>query len=176
VAVQHPIDTEGRPIGPLRLRRGMLINIIGGSMIMMNMAVLAPSSMIATVFIREQLGASFTLVGLNNTLAMAAVVLGLPGAFLFNRLRARRPCWVILMAGGRAFMLLVAVAALFSDRVELRPSLVYVVMAANIVCTGLGSFTGAAWWAWMADLIPESVRGRFFGRRHQVMLLSSPFS
>jgi len=176
VAVQHPIDTEGRPIGPLRLRRGMFINIIGGSMIMMNVAVLAPSSTIATVFMREQLGASRTLIGLNSTLAMAAVVLGLPGAFLFNRLRARRPWWVILMAGGRAFMLVVAVVALFSDRVELRPALVYVVMAANIVCTGLGSFAGAAWWAWMADLIPESVRGHFFGRRQQVMLLAGAAS
>jgi HEAT repeat protein len=81
-----------------------------------------------------------------------------------------------MMAVGRAFMLFVAIAALFSGQAELRPGLVYLVIAANILATGLGSFAGAGWWAWMADLIPESVRGHFFGRRHQIMLLASALS
>lgn len=173
MAVQHPIDTEGRPIGPLRLRRGMTTNVVGGALICMTMAVMSPASMIGTVFMREQLGASRAMVGLNVALWMGAIAMALPGAYLFNRLRARRPTWVVVMVIGRAFLFVVAVAALFSARAELRPTLVIIVLAANVACVSLTSFTSSAWWSWMADLIPESVRGRFFGRRHQVNLIAT---
>jgi len=173
LAVQHPIDTEGRPIGPLRLRRGMILNVIGGCMIMVTMAVMSPGSMIGTVFLREQLGASHSLVGLNSTLWMAAMVFGLPGAWLFNRLRARRPTWVVLLATGRAFLWLVALAALLSGREQWRPALVWVVLCANFASAAFGAFIGSGFWGWMADLIPESIRGYFFGRRHRAMMLTT---
>ena len=173
MAVQHPIDTEGRPIGPLRLRRGMILNVIGGCMIMVTMAVMSPGSMIGTVFLREQLGASHSLVGLNSTLWMAAMVFGLPGAWLFNRLRARRPTWVVLLATGRAFLWLVALAALLSGREQWRPALVWVVLCANFASAAFGAFIGSGFWGWMADLIPESIRGYFFGRRHRAMMLTT---
>ncbi len=171
--IQHPVDTEGQPIGPLRLRRGMATNVIGGALICMTMAVMSPSAMIGTVFMREQLQASRAQVGLNVALWTAAIVVALPGAYLFNRLRARRPTWVAFMVAGRAFLFVVAVAALASVRTEVRGLLVMVVIAANVACVSLTSFTSSAWWSWMADLIPESVRGRFFGRRHQINLMST---
>jgi len=151
----------------------MATNVVGGALICMTMAVMSPFAMICTVFMREQLGASRTLVGLNVSLWMGAIVMGLPGAYLFNRLQARRPAWVLLMVIGRAFLLAVPIAALLSARMDLRGALVLVVIAANVACVGITSFTSPAWWSWMADLIPESVRGRFFGRRYQVNLLAT---
>jgi len=151
----------------------MTTNVVGGVLICMTMAVMSPMAMIGTVFMREQLGASRAMVGLNVALWMAAIVVGLPGAHLFNRLRARRPAWVVLMVAGRAFLFVVAVAALLSVRPEIRPKLVLLVVAANVACVSLTSFTHSAWWSWMADLIPESVRGRFFGRRYQINLVAT---
>ncbi len=173
MAIQHPVDTEGRPIGPLRLRRGMILNVLGGSCINASMAVMAPIHMFATVFMREQLGASRTLVGLNVALWMAAIVMSLPGAYLFNRLRTRRPTWVILMAAGRLFLFVVALAALLSVRADLRPTLVVVVVVANALCHSLSAMPAGGWWSWMADLIPEAIRGRFFGRRYQFNLIAN---
>ncbi|MBN1342505.1 MAG: MFS transporter [Phycisphaerae bacterium] len=173
MAVQHPVDTDGRPIGPLRLRQGMITNMIGGTLICMTLAVMSPYSMICTVFMREQLGATRAQVGLNLALWVGAIVTALPGAYVFNRLRARRPTWVLLMIIGRLFFFVVAGAALLSSDAVLKPTLVVLVIAANVACVGLTSFTSSAWWAWMADLIPESVRGRFFGRRYQIILIAT---
>lgn len=168
-----PIDTEGRSIGPLRLRHGMMINIISGTLICMTLAVMSPYAMICTVFMREQLQASRTMVGLNLALWVGAIVMALPGAYLFNRLRARRPTWVRLMVVGRAFLFVVALAALLSAKPEHHPALVILVILANVACVSLTSMTSAGWWSWMADLIPESVRGRFFGRRYQINLIAT---
>ncbi len=168
-----PIDTEGRSIGPLRLQHGMTLTIISGTLICMTLAVMSPLLMIATIFLREQLDASRTLVGLNLALWVGAIVMALPGAYLFNRLKARRPTWVRLMVIGRSFFLLVALAALLSAEPDRRPALVVLVIAANVACVSLTSLTSAGWWSWMADLIPESVRGRFFGRRYQINLIAT---
>jgi len=151
----------------------MVLNMISGSLICAALAVMSPNSMVATVFMREQLGASRALVGLNLALWMAGVVLCLPGAWLFNRLRARRPTWVLLMVAGRFFLFVVAFAALLSDHSDWRYELVFVVIAANVACVILTSLTSPGWWAWMADLIPEAVRGHFFGRRYQMLLLAT---
>lgn len=151
----------------------MLLNVMGGTLVCMTMAVMSPIHMIGTVFMREQLGASRTLVGLNVTLWIGAIVFALPGAYVFNRLMRRRPMWVVLMVAGRMFLFLVAVAAFLSARAELRPKLVVLVLLANVLCVSLTAFTSSAFWSWMAELIPESVRGRFFGRRYQVHLIAT---
>jgi MFS family permease len=154
----------------------MLLNIIGGMLICACLAVMSPNTMVATVFMREQLGASRTVVGLNFALWMAGVTLCLPGGWLFNSLRSRRPTWLVLMVTGRAFLFVVAAAAIISHHREWRHELAIVVLAANVACVSLTSLTSPGWWAWMADLIPESIRGHFFGRRYQMLLLSTAVS
>ena len=42
-------------------------------------------------------------------------------------------------------------------------------LAIIIAASSLGLMAGNAWTTWMADLIPESLRGRYFGSRHSVM-------
>ena len=42
-------------------------------------------------------------------------------------------------------------------------------LAIIIAASSLGLMAGNAWTTWMADLIPESLRGRYFGFRHGVM-------
>lgn len=154
----------------------MLLNIVGGTLICAGLAVMSPNTMVATVFMREQLGASRTLVGLNLALWILGVSLCLPGGWLFNSLKARRPTWLVLMLVGRSFLFVVAFAAIVSDRAEWRHELAILVLCANVACVTLSSLTAPGWWAWMADLIPESIRGYFFGRRYQVLLLSTALS
>lgn len=42
-------------------------------------------------------------------------------------------------------------------------------LAVIIASSSLGLMAGNAWTTWMADLIPESLLGRYFGSRHSVM-------
>lgn len=151
----------------------MILNMVGGMAICANLAVMAPNYMISTIFLREQLGASRTLVGLNFALWMLAVILCLPGAWLFNNLVVRKRIWVSLMVIGRSFFFLVALAAVLSYESRWQHHLALLVVAANVACVALTSYTAAGWWSWMADLIPESIRGHFFGKRYQLILLAT---
>ena len=112
---QRCVDYSGRPIGPLRLARAMTVNIVAGSCILMTLAVLWPNASITAVFLKERLGASDTLIGLNFTLVGLATVSALPGAWFFSRLRRRRETWIVLTASARAFMFGPAIVAYLAD-------------------------------------------------------------
>jgi HEAT repeat protein/MFS family permease len=172
LAPQRCIDYSGRPIGPLRLARAMTINILGGSCILMSLAVLWPNASITAVFLKERLGASDTLIGLNFTLVGLATVSALPGAWFFARLRRRRETWIALTAFARAFMFGPAIVALLANRHEWRHELIWVFMLCLLWVQAGGVFTSPGYWAWMSDLIPASMWGSFYGRRFRWMLLA----
>ncbi|MBI4580788.1 MAG: hypothetical protein HY718_13860, partial [Planctomycetes bacterium] len=138
---QRSMDYSGRPIGPLRLARAMSINILAGSSILMALAVLWPNAAITVVFLKEHLGASKTLIGLNFTLVVGATVFALPGALLFSRLRRRREVWIIQTTLARLFMFGPAIVALLSDRTEWQSSLVWILMLCLFCVQAGGVFT-----------------------------------
>ncbi len=165
-------DYAGRPIGPLRLARAMTINIIAGACIMAAIAVLWPTSQITQIFLSEQLGASKLLIGLNFALCTFGSVLALPGAWVFSRIQRRKAWWVVLATLSRTLLFAPAVVALLAGRDEWRLPLIWaVILALALVNTGL-VFASPGWWTWMADLIPESMLGSFFGRRFKWLLLA----
>ena len=168
---RRPVDYSGRTSGPLRLARAMTINIAGGTSIAMALAILWPTAPFTAVFMRECLGANKTLIGLNLTLVALATIASLPGAWLFSRLQRRRSTWLILTALARACMFGSAVVALYAGRPDRPLVLIWIFMICLFLVNAGSFFTSTGWWSWMADLIPESIRGMFFGRRYRWMLL-----
>ena len=169
---RRPVDYTGRPIGPLRLARAMKINILGGSFIMMALAVLWPTSVITVIFLDEHLGASKTQIGLNLTLVTLATTISLPGAWFFSRLRRRKATWMAITATFRAAMFGCAVIALLSWRTAAHEWLIVAFMLCLFLVQAGSVFTSPAWWSWMAELIPESIWGGFFSRRYRWLLLA----
>lgn len=167
----RPTDYSGRAIGPLRLARAMRINILGGCCILTALAVLWPNSGITAIFLREQLGASKTLIGLNLTLCTLGAAAALPGGWFFSRLHRRRGMWITLTALARAMMFAPALVPLLAEHAEWRPTLIWVIIVGLFLVNAGSVFTSPAWWTWMADLIPQSIFGSFFGRRYRWMLL-----
>ncbi len=168
---RRPLDYSGRSIGPLRLARAMVLNIVGGSSIAMALAVLWPPAVVTIIFLEEQLGASKTQIGLNLTLVILATAASLPGAWVFSRIQKRRRPWVALTTLARMFMFGPAVVALLAGREEWQPALIWIFMLCLFLVNAGSVFTSPGWWAWMADLIPNSMWGTFFGRRYRWMLL-----
>lgn len=168
----RPVDYAGRSIGPLRLAKAMKINVLGGSFIMMALAVLWPTSVITVIFLDEHLGASKTQIGLNLTFVTLATTISLPGAWFFSRLRRRKATWMAITAFFRAAMFGCAVVALLAWRTESREWLIATVMLCLFLVQAGSVFTSPAWWSWMADLIPESIWGGFFSRRYRWLLLA----
>lgn len=168
---RYPVDTGGRPIGPLRLHRALGMNILAGSLITASFGILSAGAAIMTVFLSEHLGASPGMIGLNVALFTLGPLLSTLGAPLFNRVRRRRPLWVWLTAAGRAPYLLLPLVPLLMHHESLRPYLLAAVIAIGALAMAINGMTSVGWWSWMADLIPDRMRGRFFGRRNRDLLI-----
>lgn len=107
------------------------------------------------------LGASPVAIALLTALPVAAQVVQLPAAWLTQRFGAKRLAITAVGASRLVWLPLIAVPF-----VHLAPARALAAFVAIVtVATVLGVVGGNAWTAWMGDLIPGAIRGRFFGRR-----------
>jgi MFS family permease len=107
------------------------------------------------------LGASAAVIGLLGALPLAAQVVSLPAAW-FTSARSRKA--VTLWAVGISrltFLPLLALPALDVDA-STKLHLFMTIVAVSTIFSVVGN---SAWVAWMGDLVPDRIRGRFVGRR-----------
>jgi MFS family permease len=113
------------------------------------------------------IGASGVMIGLTATVGQVAMVLQIPAALLAERLPARKPYFGFMHFSHR---LLWFVPAFLPLLVAPGPGsrLAAVVVWTLAISGMLGQLASAAWWSWMADLVPSSQRASFWGRRHSL--------
>ena len=107
------------------------------------------------------LGASAAVIGFLGALPLGAQVASLPAAW-FTSARSRKA--VALWAVGISrltFLPLLALPTLDTDPAT-KLHLFLGIVAISTVASVIGN---SAWVAWMGDLVPDRLRGRFFGRR-----------
>jgi MFS family permease len=107
------------------------------------------------------LGASNTAIGLLAAAAPLSQVLQIPTIYLIEKVRARKRIVVFASTFARLFLLSSAFMPWFPVP-ELRLPLF---VLALFIYYALASISGCAWNAWMRDLIPDAIMGRFFGKR-----------
>jgi len=107
------------------------------------------------------LGCGPALIGLLGALPFVAQLVQLPAARLVGRLGPRRVALAAIAVSRQAFLPLVLLPFVTVAPATARAVLV----AAAIVNQVLGVAATNAWMAWMGELVPSSVRGRWFGRR-----------
>ena len=127
----------------------------------------APGSLFLTLFMKEGLHAQKWQVGLLMTVTFLGPIWEPAGAFLAERLGKRRPVFLVTFLLSRLGFFFLAAIPLLASR-GLTPQrgivLVLVVVAITRFFNHLGN---PSWWSWMADLVHERRRGRFFGCRTQ---------
>lgn len=107
------------------------------------------------------LGCGAAVIGALGALPFLAHVLQLPASRLTARFGARRVALVAVGASRQAFLPLALLPLL-----PLSPAAAQaLLLAAAAVHHGLGIVCNNAWIAWMGELVPARVRGRYFGRR-----------
>jgi len=107
------------------------------------------------------LGTSPVDIGLLRALPFAAQIVQLPAAWLTQRIGAKPLAIAAIGAARLAFLPLVAVPFL-----HLAPATALVVFVAVVATASVLGVVGCnAWTAWMGELVPGAVRGRFLARR-----------
>lgn len=118
------------------------------------------------------LGASPLVIGLLGALPVACNVLNLPAAWLTHVIGRKRLAVAAVGASRLVYLPLVAFPFLSlgdADRLKLFVALVAVAAVLAVIGNN-------AWIAWMGDLVPAPVRGRFFGRRTVFLTLAGAVS
>lgn len=114
------------------------------------------------------LGASPLQFSLLSALGQVSAVFQPLGVALTYRLRRRKAACIAITAVGRFFTLFLGLALLFPSGSQG----IWFLLSLLFISAGLQATGANIWIAWMSDMIPLTLRGRFFSRRSQIMLLA----
>ena len=164
------VDTRGKPISPSQAERSLAISTAAGTV--GTVFFVATSGAFLASFARK-LGATQFQVGIISGILPFAGTAQLLSAYLIETYGWRRkPVLLVSMALQRLSWIPILLLPYFlglTSKVNATEGPVKQgtwLLFALIVFSGLlGGFGGLAWQAWIADLVPEYRRGRFFGRR-----------
>ncbi len=116
------------------------------------------------------LGANSFQIGLLASISFFATLSQLPGAYLIEKHQQRKQL-VLFSAGTARFLWIPIVLSgfLFADH---RPALVLNILIVFIIAYHIfAHISGVAWLSWMSLLVPDEIRGRYFGLRNSALSL-----
>ena len=107
------------------------------------------------------IGASNFTIGLIAAIGPLTQILQIPAIYLVNRTQIRRGLVVLSSVLSRGFWLLIAATPFLLPK----PWQLPVFMVSLFLFFGFGAISGCAWNSLVRDLIPDKVRGVYFGKR-----------
>ncbi|HYO09234.1 MAG TPA: MFS transporter [Tepidisphaeraceae bacterium] len=129
-----------------------------------------------SLFARD-LGASAFQIGVLAALPFIASLVSMPASLLTERTGARKKIFLISLYAQRLLWLPIAVLPLwlFTAHGSHGPgsAAVLLFMGMILLMHAAGAMGGPAWLSWMADVVPERVRGKYFSRRRQWGIVSA---
>ena len=149
------------------VRKGMRLSIIDGVFAQIYQALCQIGSSFVTKFL-VILGATPFQFSLLSALGQVSALFQPLGLALTHRLKARKWACVWITAAGRFLTFFTAAALLFSSQ----NTAIWFVLALLFSSASLLAIGGNIWIAWISDLIPQNIRGRFFSRRNQIVILA----
>ena len=117
-------------------------------------------------------GASNELIGLNASIAnLCGALVIVPGAMAISRVRSRKRLIVITGGGiGRIGLAAISFVPLLAGDSRLA---IVCLLSLNALRTAMANFCNPAWTSLVADLVPQSARARYFGKRNVAIIASS---
>ena len=116
------------------------------------------------------MGASNFTCGVVEALPFLTQVLFLFAPVLVRRLNRRKPVVLVLALAHRMAWLALIAFMFFDWPPVVRHSLIVLVL---LLGNGCAVIAGNAWLGWMADLVPASIRGAYYGRRNVYLGMTS---
>jgi MFS family permease len=143
-----------------QIRTGLRVNILAASSGMVWFGI---TQGLPLIMMMEALGATGVMIGMISMLNQAAMLVQIPASLLADRLVYRKRFWFITTFAARLLWFLPALLMLFwkgSNHTIINGTLVVVGASALLIQS-----SAASWWSWMADLIPDPMRSRFWNIR-----------
>jgi hypothetical protein len=149
------------------LNRTIKISTTEGMFWQVYAAIAAPGSVFLTKF-AVMLGATPLQFGLLSAIGQLSQVFQPLGVAVTRKMTSRKGVVVGLVSAGRA------VAFLYGLMPFLLPpqAAMWAFLPLFLIATSLQAVGGNAWIGWISDIIPLEVRGRFFARRSQYLMLA----
>ncbi|MBU2043930.1 MAG: MFS transporter [Candidatus Omnitrophica bacterium] len=149
----------------LSLNRALNFSIIDGALSAV-MGSLA-GGMFLMGFALKVLKAEVSQIGLLAALPMFANLIQIFGSYIIEKTGKKKLFCFICVGLSRLLWIAIIMLpmAIFSSFSDWRVLVLVIVIAASSL---LSSLSGVAWLAWMSDLVPENVRGTYFGKRNMI--------
>jgi len=148
-----------------KLKRDMSMSILEGAFATL-MGTLIGGAFLTGFAI--SLGADSFIIGILAAVPLLANVLQIFGSYLIDRIGDTKRVCIIYVILHRFFWFLIVISPFVLLRVQLYDIRIWIFVALLAVASIFASISSVSWNSWMADLIPEKVRGRFFAKRNMV--------
>src|SRR3982751_6071315 len=126
-----------------------------------------------SLFARE-LRASAMQIGILAALPFLASLVSMPASLLTERTGARKKIFLISLYTQRLLWIPIAIVPLWMlSHGHSHASAVLIFMAMILLMHGAGAVGGPGWLSWMADIVPDRLRGKYFSRRRQWGIVSA---
>lgn len=159
-----PVGGKARPVSSRTLRRSLRACTAEG--IFAEVVTACAGGAVLTGWALH-LGCSPLLVGIIAALPQLAQIMQLPAAWTTSLLGHRRACLWTVGLSRQALLPMVVLPFLPVSDVTKQGVLVAVAALSAV----LGVLGNNAWVAWMGELVPRPIRGRYFGRRTGLCML-----
>ncbi|MDB4349751.1 MFS transporter [Omnitrophica bacterium] len=106
-------------------------------------------------------------IGILAALPMFANLIQIFGSYIIEKTGKKKILCFLSILFSRVFWILIIMLplAIFAPLSDWR---VWVLVAVIALSSLFGSLSGVAWLAWMSDLVPENIRGTYFGKRNMI--------
>jgi len=106
-------------------------------------------------------------IGILAALPMFANLIQIFGSYIIEKTGKKKMLCFLCVVASRVLWILIIMLplAIFSTLEDFRVWALVIVIALSSL---FGSLSGVAWLAWMSDLVPEDIRGTYFGKRNMI--------
>ncbi|MEG3871301.1 MFS transporter [Microcoleus sp. MON2_D6] len=118
-----------------------------------------------------QLGASSVEIGIFFAIPMVVNLLQPLGAYIADRTTTRRSYNLFVFSVSRLLWLVLAVAIVWGSQHQDPRQLLQWTLVTVVAASVLAAFANSSWFSWMAAVVPQRLRGRYFGFRNSAVSL-----
>ncbi|NIA22562.1 MAG: MFS transporter [Proteobacteria bacterium] len=149
------------------VRETIRYSIIEGAFAQIFLVLSGPGSVFITKF-AIMLGAKPIDFGILTSIGRLSDVFQLLGMAITKRFKSRKSVILPFASIGRALILVIALIPFFMRGSNYA---IYIFLLIFFFSASLQSISANAWIAWISDMIPLRIRGRFFSRRNQYLVV-----